>query len=339
MIIQSCDHGLIAIGNNDLESGGPGIKSQNNGTGFQATDNETGVYANSNYTGARAINNYNGFFASNNYEGFISNNNELNGFLSQANDGDGIRSVQNNGRAAYLAGDLNSTHPAVEILHENDNLADLHLGGIGRITTEAEKGISLAPIDAPLITRGFAPFTSGNKEGVGRWGLFMETFNLVIGMPAIASGGPGTERNILFGKYNEDSTYDTLASVNQDGVICATNFSQCSDSRYKQTVSPLKNALCTVNQLNGVTYYWDRKRWPNRFSEDKQIGFIAQEVEKIFPELVHTDSQGYKSVSYAKVTPILVEAIKEQQKEIKKLKTLLENTLQRIVVLEKANEE
>ena len=51
-------------------------------------------------------------------------------------------------------------------------------------------------------------------------------------------------------------------------------------------------------------------------SEDKQIGFIAQEVEKIYPELVTVGPDGFKQVDYDKFTPILVEAIKEQQDQI-----------------------
>jgi chaperonin cofactor prefoldin len=46
-------------------------------------------------------------------------------------------------------------------------------------------------------------------------------------------------------------------------------------------------------------------------SQDRQIGFLAQEIEKTFPEMVLTDAKGYKSVDYARLTPVLVEAIKE----------------------------
>ena len=50
---------------------------------------------------------------------------------------------------------------------------------------------------------------------------------------------------------------------------------------------------------------------------------IAQDLEKILPELVFTGPDGYKSVSYEKLTPVLIEAIKEQQKQIETLKTEL----------------
>ena len=55
-------------------------------------------------------------------------------------------------------------------------------------------------------------------------------------------------------------------------------------------------------------------KWSLR--DERQIGFSAQEIEKLFPEVVMTDANGYKSVDYGRLTPVLVEAIKEQQKQI-----------------------
>jgi hypothetical protein len=67
-------------------------------------------------------------------------------------------------------------------------------------------------------------------------------------------------------------------------------------------------------QMRGVTYNWKVAEFPERnFKEGTEYGFIAQDVEAIFPELVNTDEDGFKSVEYNKVAPILVEALKEQQ--------------------------
>ena len=54
--------------------------------------------------------------------------------------------------------------------------------------------------------------------------------------------------------------------------------------------------------------------------EDKTIGFVAQEVEEVIPEIVSTSTDGLKGIAYAKLTPILVEAIKAQQEMIEELK-------------------
>ena len=113
---------------------------------------------------------------------------------------------------------------------------------------------------------------------------------------------------------------------NQGGVL------HTSDRRFKKNIINIPNALDKLNKINGVFYYWKTKEFPKRnFSNDKQIGVIAQDVEKVFPELVNTDSDSYKSVNYSKLTPILIEAVKEQQESIK-------NQEERIKTLEKENE-
>jgi hypothetical protein len=58
----------------------------------------------------------------------------------------------------------------------------------------------------------------------------------------------------------------------------------------------------------------------------KEIGLIAQDLEQVYPELVSTDQDGYKSVQYSHLVPVLIEAIKEQQKQIEGLKKQAENS-------------
>src|SRR5262245_56903398 len=107
-----------------------------------------------------------------------------------------------------------------------------------------------------------------------------------------------------------------FGDVNVGGSVRANAITLTSDARYKQHIATFPDALDTILNLRGVTYDWNRDAWKHKnFSEGKQIGFIAQEVEKVLPELVSTDSNGYKSVAYANVVPVLVEAIKAQQKQ------------------------
>jgi hypothetical protein len=101
----------------------------------------------------------------------------------------------------------------------------------------------------------------------------------------------------------------------------STSISTCSDIRYKKNITQIPNALSTLQQLNGVYYDWKVADFPSKhFNNNRQIGLIAQEVEKVYPELVETDKDGYKSVDYAKLTPILLEAMKEMQAEMQVLK-------------------
>lgn len=104
------------------------------------------------------------------------------------------------------------------------------------------------------------------------------------------------------------------------GNICATgSIGQCSDLRYKKDITPLSGSLNRVMQLQGVHYHWKAEQYPEKdFPGDQQIGFIAQEIEVLYPEVVLTDRDGYKSVDYARLTPVLVEAIKEQQQTIER---------------------
>ena len=76
-----------------------------------------------------------------------------------------------------------------------------------------------------------------------------------------------------------------------------------------------------LEQINGVYYNWKVEEYPeNGFDDSKQIGVIAQELEQVYPELVITDANGYKTVDYPKLTAVLIEAVKEQTQEIKALK-------------------
>ena len=77
--------------------------------------------------------------------------------------------------------------------------------------------------------------------------------------------------------------------------------------------------LGKVLQLRAVRYDLKTEN-PLASGLSRHIGFIAQEIEQQFPEFVVTNGNGYKSVTYDQLTPVLVEAIKEQQKEIESLK-------------------
>ena len=85
-----------------------------------------------------------------------------------------------------------------------------------------------------------------------------------------------------------------------------------SDNRYKKNISEIENPLANLNKLHGVTYYMKTDGFKSKgFSTKKQIGVIAQELELVYPELVNTDAEGFKSVDYSKLTPIIIEAVKE----------------------------
>lgn len=107
-----------------------------------------------------------------------------------------------------------------------------------------------------------------------------------------------------------------------------------SDIRFKKNISSLERSLEKVVELRGVSYDWRIKEYPERgFKKGTQIGVIAQELELIYPELVDTDTEGYKSVNYSNLTPILVEAIKEQNQIINAQRAELDALKQEVAAL------
>ena len=106
-----------------------------------------------------------------------------------------------------------------------------------------------------------------------------------------------------------------------NGNLKTAGITETSDIRWKKDVKTLSNSLEKVGQLRGVSYNWRKDEFPDKnFDNKEQIGLIAQEVDKIYPQLVDTDALGFKSVQYSKVVALLIEALKEQQSEINSLK-------------------
>ena len=108
-----------------------------------------------------------------------------------------------------------------------------------------------------------------------------------------------------------------------NGDIIANSIAGNSDQRFKINIRTIDHALNKVKSLRGVYFNWNQTAFPERdFGAQNELGFIAQEVEKISPELVSKDNSPaeYRSVKYDKVVALLVEAIKEQQKQIDQLK-------------------
>ena len=92
-----------------------------------------------------------------------------------------------------------------------------------------------------------------------------------------------------------------------------------SDERLKGNKVLLTEALDKVNQLGGYEFDWIPMAGIHE-NKGHDIGVIAQEVEKILPEVVTTRDNGYMAVKYEKLVPLLIEAIKELSAEIDKLK-------------------
>ncbi|MBL4586570.1 MAG: tail fiber domain-containing protein [Flavobacteriales bacterium] len=121
------------------------------------------------------------------------------------------------------------------------------------------------------------------------------------------------------------------------GKFNSNGIQESSDKRFKKNINPLENSLEKVMKMNGVSYNWRQDEFPNRaFGSKTEIGVIAQEIEGVLPELVSTDKDGYKSVQYSHMVPVLLEAIKEQQKIIENLTKEIEGVKAGYASLKKA---
>ncbi len=117
--------------------------------------------------------------------------------------------------------------------------------------------------------------------------------------------------------------YKLQVGASGDGTSAIANaWNVFSDIRKKEDVSIITDALNKTLNLQGVSFKW-------KDSDKQSLGFIAQDVEKVLPEIVSADEQGYKSLDYSKITPVLVEAIKEQQKKIEELENKINFCLQK----------
>ena len=118
-------------------------------------------------------------------------------------------------------------------------------------------------------------------------------------------------------KLYTGSAAGTLNSTwSGDDLTVQGDVNSVSDVRTKENIESVKNSLDLVSQLRGV--------WYNKIGEEnRKVGVIAQEVEEVLPEVVHTDTEGMKAVDYGKMVGVLIEAIKEQQVKIEALEKRL----------------
>ena len=165
--------------------------------------------------------------------------------------------------------------------------------------------------------------TYQNKEnnGYSMGGIFLTDYGVRIW------SGRGSSSIMAF---VHAGTRKNVAYINSTGQLV-----QSSDARNKKNVKRISGSLQKIQKLEGKTYKFvndEESSYNKKLHEqykkgaEYNVGFLAQELELILPELVETDSLGEKYVNYIGIIPYLVEAIKEQQSQIDELQTLIKNT-------------
>jgi len=168
---------------------------------------------------------------------------------------------------------------------------------------------------------------------------FTNTTSFTVGSSGTGSvyiGNTATSKFARFHTNNTDTYYDmncgdvlwrqssntrfkfdmTSAVFTCAGDIVA--FGTPSDKRLKENIKPIESALEKAIKLQGVTFDWKKSDSELNIKED--IGFIAQDVQKVVPELVRENENGMLSMRHQGIAPILLEAIKELKNEIEELK-------------------
>ncbi len=157
-----------------------------------------------------------------------------------------------------------------------------------------------AYMDGPLVIGTSGMETTGNINTRKTTG-----YNYFMSSVGIGNSSPGQKLDITAGNGRVDSGYSWLTN---------------SDIRFKKNITTLKDSLKKVLAIRGVRYDLIGAE-EIKEGEGKHIGFVAQELKEEFPELVVTDAKGDNSVDYDKMTAVLVEAIKEQHRQIADLRS------------------
>jgi hypothetical protein len=275
------------------------------------------------------------------------------GVYGHSHTGEGVRGVSDTGYgvlASGLAGGIQgSSEDGWGVWGEVEATNTTLAGVFGRSSYDGVRGESFGNhAGVAGIGDGSAHGVRGESSGGGN-GVYAVSAS-GDGIYATSTSGNGVQGNVNNfsagvagvnhgagpGIYGENQSGGLAGDFVGDGEYTGS-WSKASDARFKKDVEPLEGALERTTLLRGVTFDWRRDEFPERsFHAHRDIGFIAQEVETVYPELVSTGTDGYKRVDYSALTPILVEAIKAQQLRIDDQQRQITDLVKRLGIMEAA---
>lgn len=209
------------------------------------------------------------------------------------------------------------THGDFELI-SNGNSVDINLTTFG-----GNNNIRFWPTNA-IINRGnvfvgtsdssytiFLEQSTGDIETEG--GIFT-LGNIFAGIPNKLGYDDATSGVSIYSDGNIKASADIIA----DGNITAY---YSSDERLKLNIKPIQKSLSKILQIGGYTFDWDETKQDTLKGND--IGVIAQEIQKVLPEVVNEKRDGYLGVRYEKIVPLLIEGIKELSQKVDELEKKL----------------
>jgi hypothetical protein len=182
-----------------------------------------------------------------------------------------------------------------------------------------------------IASRGSAGGANDNYGGFFRAGAPVGADNAIGVYGIITTGNANAGLSAaVYGNANGFTAAGEWAgyfdgNVNINGQAnCTSGTWTSSDRRFKQNVNELTNVSEKIALLNGYTYTYKTEEFKDKnFPVQEQIGFIAQELKEVFPQLVKENADGYLSVNYEGLIPVLLEAIKDQQLQLNEQKELI----------------
>jgi hypothetical protein len=195
---------------------------------------------------------------------------------------------------------------------------DAALYDVNIINTMGIYGVQDVTVGAvKLGSNGPVLYGSGSRLGLG---TTTPLYALDINANTL-TGARVYSGSLAVGNITPSATVGRIDASN-DVVAFST-----SDIRFKENINPIDNALEKLDQIGGYTFDWKTEEELVSLHGFKghDVGVIAQEIESILPEIVTTRDSGYKAVKYEKIVPLLIQAIKEQQEQIKELQDIIKN--------------
>ena len=173
--------------------------------------------------------------------------------------------------------------------------------------------------------------TAGGSARIRFINTNVDTNFWAIGAKPLTDGNSANANFTIF--YKDNDMTSSMFEIFGDGdATLAGMLTENSDERLKTNINILSGVLPKLLQVSGYSYDWKDK---NR-SESKQIGLMAQEVQKVFPDLVSEDEDGYLSVSYTRFVPLLIAGLQEQENQMAQIKAENAELEDRVLALEKA---
>ena len=253
------------------------------------------------------------------------------GLMREGDPDEGFLGFYGNAAAEYPSGIMLGVRGANPIRFNNNELERMRIspdGNVGIGTVKPLKKLDVAGdlrFNYNALIAGFDSSIDSNYDhiwvndgdqvyggnAIGNWVFAHDSGYKAAGNSALVAGNVwmrgSTFDNYFAGNVGIGTTSPS-EKLHVSGNIKGSSFMYSSDRTKKQNIKSLKNALEVVQNLRGVEFEWKE-------NGQKSIGFLAQEVEEILPELVH-GAEGEKSVEYGNLTAILVEAVKTQQAQI-----------------------